>query len=89
MQTTYRICIRKGKPMTYTTTTPARQQAHRPQGKSQGWLAKLLAAGGLRRERTALTRLSDQQLSDIGITRAEADAEANRGLWDAPNHWKR
>nr|WP_325249670.1 DUF1127 domain-containing protein [Amylibacter sp.] len=71
--------------MAYTTTTPARR---RPSGQ-QGWLSKLLAAGRLHKERRALTRLSNQQLSDIGITRAEADAEANRGLWDVPNHWKR
>lgn len=88
MQTQYRIRIQKGKPMTYTTTPPA-LQAHRLHGAPKRWLARLRAAGQLRRERRALIRLSDQHLSDIGVTRAEAEAEANRGLWDAPNHWKR
>ncbi len=41
----------------------------------------------LRRQRRALSRLSDQLLTDIGLTRAEAEAEARRSLWDAPGHW--
>jgi uncharacterized protein YjiS (DUF1127 family) len=27
-------------------------------------------------------------LQDIGITRAEARAEARRPVWDAPAHWR-
>ena len=41
----------------------------------------------LHRQRAALRRLDAQALADIGISRAQADAEANRPLWDAPAHW--
>jgi uncharacterized protein YjiS (DUF1127 family) len=41
----------------------------------------------LYRQRRALARLDDRALEDIGITRAEADAEARSGFWDVPNHW--
>lgn len=40
-----------------------------------------------RRQRRALTRLSDHLLTDIGLTRAEAEREARRMLWDVPGHW--
>ena len=40
------------------------------------------------RQRRALTRLDDHLLRDIGITRDQAEAEANTPLWDAPRHWK-
>ena len=40
-----------------------------------------------RRQRRALTRLSDHLLADIGLTRAEAEREARRMLWDVPGHW--
>ena len=40
-----------------------------------------------RRQSRALTRLSDHLLADIGLTRAEAEREARRMLWDVPGHW--
>jgi uncharacterized protein YjiS (DUF1127 family) len=46
-------------------------------------------AAALHRQRAALRRLDDRALEDIGITRAEADAEAGRPVWDAPRHWHR
>jgi uncharacterized protein YjiS (DUF1127 family) len=33
-------------------------------------------------ERRALAQLSDSQLQDVGITRAEADGEAGKWFWD-------
>jgi len=36
----------------------------------------------LYRERHALARLDDAALNDIGLTRDEANAEANRPFWD-------
>ncbi len=42
---------------------------------------------GLARQRRALRALDDHQLDDIGITKAEADAEARRPFWDAPVSW--
>ena len=42
---------------------------------------------GVARQRRALARLDDHALDDIGITRAQARAEAARPIWDAPAHW--
>ena len=41
----------------------------------------------LRRTRTHLAKLDDHMLKDIGLTRAQAETEAARKLWDAPAHW--
>jgi uncharacterized protein YjiS (DUF1127 family) len=38
-------------------------------------------AWGRRRSRTYLSQLDDRMLKDIGITRAEADWEANKPFW--------
>ncbi|MGE3305562.1 MAG: DUF1127 domain-containing protein [Rhizobiaceae bacterium] len=35
-----------------------------------------------RRSRHALMQMSDDQLKDIGVSRAEAYGEANRPFWD-------
>ncbi|MFV0512172.1 MAG: DUF1127 domain-containing protein [Jhaorihella sp.] len=39
------------------------------------------------RQRQSLRNLDDRALADIGVTRAEAMAEATRPLWDAPQTW--
>ncbi len=44
---------------------------------------------GLFRQRQALARLDDAALEDIGFSRAEAEAEAARPVWDVPTHWTR
>jgi uncharacterized protein YjiS (DUF1127 family) len=49
---------------------------------------RLLAAAALSRSRRSLRHLDDHLLRDIGLTRAEAVAEAERAAWDAPRHWK-
>jgi uncharacterized protein YjiS (DUF1127 family) len=41
------------------------------------------------RERAALRDLSDERLQDLGISRHEAEEEANRPFWDAPDTWRR
>jgi uncharacterized protein YjiS (DUF1127 family) len=50
--------------------------------------ARILAAADLARSRHSLLRLDEHLLSDIGVTRSEALAEAKRASWDAPSHWK-
>ena len=40
-------------------------------------------------QRQALKSLDAAVLNDIGITRAQADAEAKRPVWDAPTNWTR
>lgn len=46
-----------------------------------------LALDSLRRQRNDLRKLTDEQLRDVGLTRAQADAEARRRIWDVPAHW--
>jgi len=49
----------------------------------------VLALLGLARQRQHLSQLDDTILRDIGVTRAEADREAGRPIWDVPQHWLR
>ena len=50
--------------------------------------ARLIYISALARSRRSLSRLDDHLLRDIGLTRAQALAEAERGIWDAPSHWR-
>ncbi len=59
------------------------------QARPTSWLSRLLLAHDLRKQRLNLRHMSDAQLADIGITRAQAEAEARRTVWDAPAHWRR
>ncbi|CUH76430.1 DUF1127 domain-containing protein [Tropicibacter naphthalenivorans] len=49
-------------------------------------LRKLFA---LHQSRQALRALDADQLRDVGLTKAQAQAEANRPVWDAPDYWSR
>ena len=40
------------------------------------------------RQRQQLKRLDAAALEDLGLTRAEADQEAARSFWDAPQTWR-
>ena len=40
------------------------------------------------RQRRALANLDEAALRDIGVTRAEAQAEASRPVWDVPETWR-
>lgn len=42
----------------------------------------------LYRQRRDLAKLDSHLLKDIGVTEAEAQKEANRPVWDVPNHWR-
>lgn len=50
--------------------------------------AALVQAPARARQRRALARLDDRLLADVGLTRAQALAEAERPAWDAPQHWR-
>ncbi|WP_374431688.1 DUF1127 domain-containing protein [Tabrizicola sp.] len=52
------------------------------------FLARLIAIEAMARSRRSLARLDDHLLRDIGLTRAEAEAEAEKSAWDSPLHWK-
>ena len=63
---------------------------YRPRGHARrsGFIARLFAWDGLRRQRKALSELDDHMLNDIGVTRDEARTEAQRPVWDAPENWR-
>lgn len=75
-----------------TSFRPALPLAFRPArlARLSGRLfARLLDAEALARSRRRLAHLDDHILRDIGLTRAEAEAEAEKPAWGAPLHWKR
>ena len=60
--------------------------AHRPWALRL--LDRVLAAQALHRQHQSLAGLDDAMLRDIGLTRFEANAEAARSVWNAPQHWR-
>ena len=42
---------------------------------------------GVARQRRTLASLDNRALKDIGVTRTEANIEANRSFWDVPDFW--
>lgn len=67
--------------LTATTTTRCHKQ---PRTRIPGLSALL----GLYQQRRTLAGMDPQRLSDIGVTRTEANAEAKRPVWDVPGHWR-
>ncbi|MCX8955293.1 DUF1127 domain-containing protein [Ruegeria sp. NA] len=59
----------------------------KPQKQSLGTIIR--RAVSLKRQRRQLARLDDRALQDIGVSRSEADAEASRFVWDAPEFWQK
>ena len=53
-----------------------------------GWISRAVLTLELviqvRKERRTLQQLSDAGLKDIGLTRADVDAELHRSFWDVP-----
>lgn len=60
--------------------------AIRPTSQTRFSFFKMIS---LARQRSALAQLDDHILADIGVTREQALSEADRPVWDAPNHWTR
>ena len=63
-----------------TCVTPARP--------SPSLIARLGRMLAVKRQRTQLRDLDDRMLDDIGVSRAEAQAEARLPAWDAPDFWR-
>lgn len=61
---------------------------HTATGTSGNLGTRLGGARGLARQRRKLGNLDDRMLEDIGVTRPQAEAEANRPFWDAPRWWR-
>ncbi|UWQ59657.1 DUF1127 domain-containing protein [Leisingera caerulea] len=73
--------------MTHATAScPASCSAQKPQ---HSLLSRLRLLWSVRRQRDQLAALDDRALKDIGLTRSQAEAEARRGFWSAPDHWLR
>lgn len=66
---------------------PVRASASRPR-RGFSVVRLVMQAIALRYQRKRLTRLTDEQLHDIGLTRDQAIAEAARPVWDVPAGWK-
>lgn len=47
----------------------------------------LMGAWAAYRSRVQLSQLEGHQLEDIGVSAAQAKAEAKRTFWDVPSHW--
>lgn len=63
---------------------PARRRARRTSALSR--LGHMIAVW---RQRRVLKALDDRALDDIGLSRDEAETEAGRRFWDAPESWRR
>ena len=50
-------------------------------------MVRIKQAHALWRQRQVLKSLGADALQDIGVTRAQAKAEADRPVWDAPENW--
>lgn len=50
-------------------------------------MARIRHAIALGRSRSQLAGLTDEQLADIGISRAQANEESKKSPWDGPDHW--
>ena len=68
-------------------TSLLRSAARRP--VRFGALSRLFDALDLRRSRQSLGALDDHMLRDIGLTREQAQAEADRSAWDVAPTWRR
>ncbi len=62
----------------------ARPSANRPRGVWDALRRRMAIA----QQRRALRSLDDHMLKDIGVTAAEAIAEAEKPHWDVPTNWR-
>lgn len=64
-----------------------------PMSRRQPIMQRLVSfvsrARAVARSRRQLAGLTDDQLCDIGLSRAEAVQEANRSVWDVEDAWFR
>ncbi|AUH34409.1 DUF1127 domain-containing protein [Paracoccus tegillarcae] len=74
--------------MAYRSTAMARVVTGTGIIPRPNWLERILTAFDVRKTRADLSRLTDEQLHDIGITREQAEDEAKRTMWDAPEYFR-
>ncbi|NCO85596.1 MAG: DUF1127 domain-containing protein [Rhodobacterales bacterium] len=68
--------------------SPAIRTVRRDPGAGRGLIGRLRDMFALRAQRRRLAALDAAQLRDLGLTRAQAAAEAARPVWDVPAHWR-
>ena len=54
-----------------------------------GLIERICTARRLRRELIAFGNLDARLLSDVGLTRQDAEVELRRPVWDVAAHWRR
>ena len=74
---------------TSTTCAPAQHRAqHQAQRRTLRPIAWIKLVFSIRQQRLALKALDTDQLRDVGLTRIQANDEANLPVWDVPDHWR-
>lgn len=63
-------------------------RSHRALARPMHLVRSALHRWAQHRSAQGLLKLDDHLLRDIGLTRAEAEAEAARAAWNAPLHWR-
>lgn len=71
--------------MSIFSLSPSRVAISRPAGITL--LRRITDAVALHRSRQHLRALDARLLEDIGVSRNQAQNEAERAIWDAPDHW--
>jgi uncharacterized protein YjiS (DUF1127 family) len=87
MSSLYLISKTKGHPMraqTFIATSPRLSQKRRTGVTS--WFLSILDA---QRSRTALSKLDQRLLDDVGLTPKDIQSDLDTPVWDVPNHWSR
>lgn len=74
--------------MTQRSTAMARVISGNGIIRRPNWLERILTAFDIRKTRIDLSKLSDEQLRDVGVSRAQVEAEINRSMWDAPEYFR-
>jgi uncharacterized protein YjiS (DUF1127 family) len=72
-----------------SNTTHAHSMTVQARGRSGSLLARLIQVHAGWEQRRHLANLDDAALCDIGLTRAQANVEAARPIWNAPDQWLR
>ncbi|PSL22352.1 DUF1127 domain-containing protein [Shimia abyssi] len=57
-------------------------------GASAIGLSAIAKFAAVSRQRRALAKLDDAALLDMGLTRADVNAELKRPVWDVPSNWR-
>ncbi len=72
---------------THFKTTACRPvySAHKP--RRTGVLGWILTLASVWRERRILQTMERHRLDDLGLSREDANREARRNAWDAPDRW--